>query len=351
MTAPKSRSRRANLSPRAWAFLVSSISRRPTARSTATICILLVVARLTIVGLIGNPVWNSYTESAVMISNSSPLSALLQSPSAPNVKGPTDSIHVVNEKDIAKDYSNQTAFEGTFFDSTPECMPLTTDQVSFTLVTQASMDRLYSMKYHCQRWPPPLPISIAIYLPKDSPYDETHVSQELGVGLGCDLRRMDVTVLKGSSSMARYPVNLLRNLAIRSAKTSHVVYTDSDFLISDGLHENLMAVAPTVANDSLAAIVIPAFVYHSACPVDFSSKNVEASNCLANEQENMIPKTKEDLLKLWGKKRSDTPNVKPGFHGVHYHGSTRYAEYKNQTSLLSIPCIANYLYEPYLTGE
>jgi hypothetical protein len=340
MVAPKSRTGTgsANLSSRAWALLVSGTSRRPT-----TICIIVVVIGLAILGLIGNPVWNSYTESAVVISNSSALSALLQGPSAPNVEVPTDdSIRVVYEKDIAIDYSNQKTFEGTFFDSAPACTPLTTDQVSFTLVTQLSMDRLFSMKYHCQRWPSPLPISIAIYLPQDSPYDETHVAQELG---GCDLRRMKITVLKGSSSnMGRYPVNLLRNLAIRSAKTSHVAYTDSDFLISDGLHEDLMAMAPTVANDSLAAIVIPAFVYHSACPVD-------KENCLAKERKHGVPKTKERLLKLWAKKRGENPNVKPGFHGVHYHGSTKYGEYKNQTSPLIIPCITNYLYEPYLAGE
>jgi len=61
-----------------------------------------------------------------------------------------------------------------------------------------------------------------------------------------------------------------------------------------------------------------------------------------------MARTKEDLLPLWKKDREDVPNVKDGFHGVHFHGSTRYEEFKTQTDLIEIPCIENYLYEPYL---
>ncbi len=263
-----------------------------------------------------------------------------------NQKRDISPVTVLYEKDFVKDYSKQKEFEATFFDSSPACTPV--NQVSFTLVTQASMDRIWIMKHHCERWPPPHPISIAIFLPPDSPYNETHVAEELDFHLGCDLSRMKVIVMKGNSPMEKYPVNLLRNLAIRSATTTHVVYTDSDFLISDGLYQDLMAMAPTIAKDPLAAIVLPAFVYHSGCQEKFSSENQEALSCLANEWETGVPKTKDDLIPLWEKPRRILPNVKSGFHGVHYHGSTKYDEFKNQTAPLQIPCISHWLYEPYL---
>lgn len=256
------------------------------------------------------------------------------------------SVTVLDEKDFVKDYSKQKEFQGTFFDSAPPCNPV--EKVSFTLVTQASMDRIWIMKHHCERWPPPHPISIAIYLSQNSTLNEIDVAHQLHIDLDCDISRMKVLVMKGNSPMESYPINMLRNLAMRSATTTHVVYTDSDFLISEGLYDDLMAMAPIVAEDPLAAIVLPAFVYHTACPDKFNTDNQDALNCLASEWETGVPKTKEDLIPLWEKPRIQKPNVKSGFHGVHFHGSTMYEEFKNQTAPLLIPCISHWLYEPYL---
>lgn len=256
------------------------------------------------------------------------------------------SVTVIYEKDISKDYTNHTTFNGTFFESKAPCTPL--EEINFTLVTQASMDRIWIMKHHCQRWPSPLPIALAIYLPPDSPLDERNVAEELDIHLACDLTRMKVSVVKGNSPMNRYPVNLLRNLAIRSATTTHIMYTDSDFLISDGLHDDLVAMSPAIAQDPMAAVVVPAFVYHTGCPEKFTSENIEALKCLAQEWETGVPKNKNDLIPLWDKPRNLLPNVKSGFHGVAFHGSTLYGEFKNQTDPLLIPCIVDALYEPYL---
>ena len=331
------------------------------------------VLLLVFVGFVWHPLTSSYEEDSVLITSSSQLLNLLEkSPSAetttpenarrarrqplqassPSIISKNQinmsSVRVLFEKDVAKDFFNQTEFEGTYFRSSPPCTPLSVDQVSFTLVTQASMDRLWIMKHQCERWPAPLPISVAVYLPPDSPYDETQVARELSIQLECDLDRMQITVLRGNAPIEQYPVNLLRNLAFRTVTTSHVMYTDSDFLISNGLHDDLMAMAPTMANDSLAAIVVPAFIYHSACPEKFSSKHIRALSCFAQEWEIDVPKNKLDLIRLWEKKKDSKPNVKQGFHGVHFHGSTQYSPYKNQKDPLLIPCISSYLYEPYL---
>jgi Glycosyl-transferase for dystroglycan len=93
---------------------------------------------------------------------------------------------------------------------------------------------------------------------------------------------MKVTVAKGISPMDRYPINLLRNLAIRSVSTSHFAYTDSDFLISEGLYEELIATAPWVMKDPFAALVLPAFAYFSHCPKSISN-SIESIECLERE--------------------------------------------------------------------
>jgi Glycosyl-transferase for dystroglycan len=260
----------------------------------------------------------------------------------------SNSINVVYEQDVAVDYSTHTEFQGTYFDQSPACTPLdSVEQVSFTLVTQASMDRLWIMQHHCERWPAPHPISIAVYLPPEEspPPTEEFVMNELDRRWNCDASRMTVTVVKGFSPMDRYPINLLRNVAIRRVATSHFVYTDSDFLISDGLFHELLAVAPILASDPWAALVLPAFVYVSHCPQSVSTNNTESIECLRREG---LPRSKEDLLPLWNASRHNLPKVKEGFHGKHFHGSTMYDEFKTQTEPLLLPCIENYLYEPYL---
>lgn len=256
-------------------------------------------------------------------------------------------IIVLEERNLAKDYTGQTEFSATYFGNSPSCSPISSEEVSFTLTTQASLDRLWIMKYHCQRWAAPLPISVAVYLPANSEYNVTYIVQELDQTLDCVMDRMTVTILRGQSTMDLYPVNLLRNLAIQEAKTSHVLYIDSDFLISDRIHDNLMTMAPVIANDSKAAVVVPAFTYFSGCQ-KFSSKDQASLDCLESEWSNSPTLNKRNLEKLWQRHKTVKPNMKPGFHGIHFHSTTLYSEWKNQTGPLRIPCLKSYLYEPYL---
>lgn len=263
------------------------------------------------------------------------------------------SIQVVQEKDIAVDYSGRTEFQAKYFKEAPACSPIDPENVSFTLVTQASLDRLWILQHHCQRWPAPRPISIAVYLPPpdDTTTAETttevtpeSIARQLDEDFQCDTSRMTVTLLRGNSPMDRYPVNMLRNLAIRKVRTSHFFYTDSDFLISDGLYDELMTSAPLMASDPKAAMVVPAFVYLSACG-KAESTNATALECMKKEG---LPYSKKDLLPMWAKFRQEWPRVKQGFHGVHFHGSTLYSEFKTQNDTIPLPCITSYLYEPYL---
>ena len=211
--------------------------------------------------------------------------------------GKKDSFFVLDEDDLVADEDRNATgkerFRGTYFDSKPSCDPVASEEVSFTLVTQASPDRLWIMKHHCRRWPAPLPISLAVYLPPGAPLNATNgVVRDLEENFGCDTSRMKVTILKGSTSLGLYPVNHLRNLAIEAANTTHIFYTDSDFLVSDGLHGDLIELAaPIVGPDPRVAMVVPAFALSSSCG-KVSSDTHEAMACLEKE----VPKNKKDLM-------------------------------------------------------
>jgi hypothetical protein len=271
------------------------------------------------------------------------------------------SVIIVNEEDIDNVSNATTPFEITYFTSKPECRPLLPNQVSMTLTTQLSLDRMWIMKHQCNRWPAPYPISIAVYLPPhhsssdDNKNESTHVVKELETNLGCDLSRMTITLLKGSptsgAAMSQYPVNTLRNLALEGVQTTHAAYIDSDFLISKGLYDHLMTTAAIVANDPKAAMVMPAFEYLQECT--FSSQE-EAVACLTSELDASVPETQEDLFPLLLDRNSQRrPRVQRGFQNFNgknrFHSTTMYKTWiNNQSTPVPIPCIKTLAYEPYL---
>ena len=128
-----------------------------------------------------------------------------------------------------------------------------------TLVTQVSYDRLWMMEYHCNRYGPNHPISIAVYT--NNTYDE--ILQEL-TQMDCNIDDkdndndvggiddennhrhrhpfVDVAILDASIHGAwnDYPVNELRNLALRAVRTTHILYLDVDFWPSEHLYDTIM---------------------------------------------------------------------------------------------------------------
>jgi hypothetical protein len=261
---------------------------------------------------------------------------------------------IIKEEDLTpKVFPNQTTFEIECFSSMSECTPLKSSDVSFTLTTQLSPDRLWIMGHQCQRWPAPLQIAIAVYLPPNAPSnEESRILDRLEHELQCDLTRMHITIYRASpdSPIDQYPVNTLRNLAFQSVTTTHVAYIDSDFLISDGLHEDLLSTtAEVLANDARAAIVMPAFDYMTDCKI--TRQQEEVLSCLRGEWD-MVPKHHENIVALLAKETR--PRVKTGFQKTRsgknkYHGTTMYKTWlQNQTTAIPIPCIKTATYEPYL---
>jgi hypothetical protein len=267
-----------------------------------------------------------------------------------------DGVVVVVEREPSLSFDNSSSFlELSYFSSKPECStPLLPHQVSMTLTTQLSLDRMWMMKYQCDRWPVPYPISIAVYLPHDDKRNESFVTDELQ-RLGCDLNRMTITLLKDrKDQLEDYPVNQLRNLALEAVQTSHAAYIDSDFMISRGLWKSLMQTALLlVANNASrpVAIVMPAFEYYSSCSSNRDSDQHALGACLDQEH---LPETHDDMIALLDRPKQQRPRALVGFHTFdgsnRYHGSTNYLEWRKNgtTESLKLPCIRRTSYEPYL---
>lgn len=237
-------------------------------------------------------------------------------------------------RQLSENGSIPTVFE-EYADAAPVCHDLTTtEEIDFTLVTQLSQDRLWMMKHHCQRFP--YAISIAVY--SNASLSETW--EELQT-MGCDLNLVTVSVVDAQmvGSPWDYPVNILRNTALEKVQTTHLIYIDVDFWLSEGLYDILNAdeILQALVDDPKLALVLPAFMLFRQCMdyVDCRSNNIP-----------LMPTTKRGVLEMMVGKRGHIfdPTNRGG------HGSTLYKDWIRQDpgTLLEIPCLQSHRYEPFV---
>jgi hypothetical protein len=218
--------------------------------------------------------------------------------------------------------------------SAPLCTPLSDVQdISYTLVTQLSQDRLWMMEHHCERYPRLM--SIAVWTNNTL----LEITNEL-LAMKCDLDLVQVQILDARHMAYNdYPVNQLRNLALMNIKTTHIVYIDVDFWTSDGMYDIL--IGPNATNALLEnrkqALVIPAFQLFRQC--------AEWKDC---REENLpyMPYSIDELLDMFRNKRGH--KFDPFNAGG--HGSTLYKDWLLQEdgTLVKIPCLKSNRYEPFL---
>ncbi|CAH2325901.1 LARGE xylosyl- and glucuronyltransferase 2 [Pelobates cultripes] len=129
-----------------------------------------------------------------------------------------------------------------------------TDPNDVTLVAQLSMDRLQMLELICRHWEGPM--SLALYLSDAEAQQFLRYAQSSEVLQSRTNIGYHVVYKEGQL----YPVNLLRNVALRNAQTPYVFLSDIDFLPMYGLYENIRksVVEQDMAN-SPKALIIPAF--------------------------------------------------------------------------------------------
>lgn len=164
-----------------------------------------------------------------------------------------------------------------------------------TLVTQVSMDRLGILERSLSSWDGP--VSIAIFIPYklqnsqddiDWPKMYSHKKlQQFNNNIN-----FVVTLVKGQSDSDEYPINYLRNIAIRQASTEFIFLVDADFTPAADFQPKFDVVTRAYRHVAdKTAWVVPAFEF------------LEPPNL-----DEEFPKTKEDLVEQI---LADNSNIQP----------------------------------------
>ncbi|XP_053141502.1 xylosyl- and glucuronyltransferase LARGE2 isoform X4 [Hemicordylus capensis] len=132
--------------------------------------------------------------------------------------------------------------------------PALVDATDVTLVAQLSMDRLQMLEAICKHWTGP--ISLALYM------SDAEAQQFLRYAQASEVlsSRRNVAYHIVYKEGQFYPVNLLRNVALKNAQTPYVFLTDIDFLPMYGLYDYLRTtILQLELPQRKAALIVPAF--------------------------------------------------------------------------------------------
>ncbi|XP_044292517.1 LARGE xylosyl- and glucuronyltransferase 2 [Varanus komodoensis] len=132
--------------------------------------------------------------------------------------------------------------------------PALVDATDVTLIAQLSMDRLQMLEAICKHWTGP--ISLALYM------SDAEAQQFLRYAQASEVlsKRRNVAYHIVYREGQFYPINFLRNVALRNAQTTYVFLTDVDFLPMYGLYDYLRtSIVQLELPQRKAALIVPAF--------------------------------------------------------------------------------------------
>nr|XP_020654253.1 LARGE xylosyl- and glucuronyltransferase 2 [Pogona vitticeps] len=132
--------------------------------------------------------------------------------------------------------------------------PASNNDADVTLVAQLSMDRLQMLEAICKHWTGP--ISLALYM------SDAEAQQFLRYAQASEVlsSRRNVAYHIVYKEGQFYPVNLLRNIALKNAQTPYIFLTDIDFLPMYGLYDYLRTtILQLELPQRKAALIVPAF--------------------------------------------------------------------------------------------
>ncbi|KAI1306474.1 LARGE xylosyl- and glucuronyltransferase 2 [Halotydeus destructor] len=131
-----------------------------------------------------------------------------------------------------------------------------------TLVTQVSMDRLPVLEKTLATWT--YPVSLAVYAPLKNVDEGIEEWQRFYIEKKIRNLKLPagskVALVTGSDDDNDYPINVLRNEAMKQAETKYIFLVDADFQSSPNLVDSFK-MAATKRSSSRIAFVAPAFEY------------------------------------------------------------------------------------------
>lgn len=207
-----------------------------------------------------------------------------------------------------------------------------------SVITHLSIDRHYLMQPMARRWSGP--IVFVIYYPKKvslAPLLE-HLKTSRILSQRANVQYIAV-MRRQYEVYAQYPTNILRNIALRAARTKYVLMLDADFIPNEGIYDSLVRQMQLyeesqrfVDNCDKVAFVIPAFETNS-------------SSTFATLRQ--LPDNKTNFLPLWLNKHEYAVFREKVF--AVGHGPTKTFQWASTTTPYEVAWQPGY--EPYIVAE
>ncbi|XP_020622312.1 LARGE xylosyl- and glucuronyltransferase 2-like [Orbicella faveolata] len=212
------------------------------------------------------------------------------------------------------------------------CSP--TDSDAVTLVTQLTFNRINMLKRNLRFWTGPLSIVVYVHLEdaNDIDFKKREVQMRLPSPIFSKFSTVSVMVIYGKKIGPQYPINRLRNIAVKNVKTQYIFMIDVDFVPSPELetiarNQILKYNETRNGTNNKVAFVVPAFD---------GARNVNSRD---------LPQTKEELVKMVKRKKKLAP-----FRQIESplsHSSTNYTKWYHINESYEVSRYQD-KYEPYL---
>eukprot|EP00026_Physarum_polycephalum_P004396 Phypoly_transcript_04415.p1 GENE.Phypoly_transcript_04415~~Phypoly_transcript_04415.p1 ORF type:complete len:623 (+),score=88.37 Phypoly_transcript_04415:126-1994(+) len=205
---------------------------------------------------------------------------------------------------------------------------LTPEANDVTICTILTVDRLRRIEQMSEMWGGP--ISAAVYLHE---LNEISKVMEWYLGSTSMRRHVDIHIVHDDKIVAfelpdrPFPVNILRNVAIRHARTANVFYIEGDFIPSPDLYTNLDEAKRRLATGEKVVFIVAPF---SIDNVDFDMK--------------LFPKDKKALVDMLGRGGSQIKDLSY----FNSHAAFKFHDWYRSTDIYPMAFAGGY--EPYYIG-
>ncbi|KAK8808485.1 hypothetical protein WA158_008386 [Blastocystis sp. Blastoise] len=233
---------------------------------------------------------------------------------------------------LVSNYETNLTLKAEFLEKTS--LPVQEKEVyDVTLISQTSTVRLFYLAYLQGFWKGPM--SIAVYMNKSeiAKFEAYRQTTEI-------FPRMKLTSLVVQDTSKEYPINKLRNIAIKHVETSHFWIADMDMWPTKHTYEALCNLRSSFLKDDFMAIIIPSFSF---------SANSGYLNCggfkgCIDTVVPHIPRNKKELINCISEENCQTFRPETETHDYMFSHWFTLAE---TTQLTFLSCI-NELQEPYV---
>uniref|UniRef100_A0A7S0J5T3 Glycosyltransferase-like protein LARGE2 n=1 Tax=Calcidiscus leptoporus TaxID=127549 RepID=A0A7S0J5T3_9EUKA len=210
------------------------------------------------------------------------------------------------------------------------------DRVSMdvTFVSQTSEDRVWMVEHLVKRWGGAISIAVYVVTEKEIKLHRKRLAK-IGRQPGSSIIEVRGRLSDG------YPINALRNVALKAVRTSHFLLSDIDLWPSVDSYNEILAHGSALTAETHTALVLPAFEFATSTPKDELSR-IKVREAVAKE----LPETFGQLRECF--RVGKPPRCRIFKSSTDTHLSTSYDRWWRASERYRISCFHSLRYEPYL---